>query len=72
MEPELWTDASRTLAARVARLGHVAPMQEAFANPPSFIRGRAAFRLTGELRAVGHDRVLTTPCVIQPDDDNEG
>ena len=36
------------------------------------IRGRGAFRLTGELRVVGHDRVLTTLCVIQPDDDHEG
>ena len=32
------------------------------------IRERGAFRLTGELRVVGHDRVLTTPYVIQPDD----
>ena len=30
------------------------------------IRGRGAFRLTGEPRVVGHDRVLTTPCVIEP------
>jgi hypothetical protein len=32
------------------------------------IRGRGAFELTGELRVVGRDRVLTTPSVIQPDD----
>jgi beta-xylosidase len=33
------------------------------------IRGRGAFRLTGEPRIVGHDRVLTTPCVIEPTGD---
>jgi beta-glucosidase len=29
------------------------------------IRGRGVFRLTGDLRVVGHDRVLTTPCAIE-------
>jgi beta-xylosidase len=33
------------------------------------IRGRGAFRLTGDPRIVGHDRVLTTPCVIEPTGD---
>ncbi len=30
------------------------------------IRGRGAFRLTGEERVVGHDRVLTTPARCSP------
>jgi beta-xylosidase len=30
------------------------------------IRGRGAFRLTGETRVVGHDRVLTTPARCSP------
>jgi beta-xylosidase len=30
------------------------------------IRGRLSFRLTGDVRAVGHDRVLTTPAVHSP------
>ena len=29
------------------------------------IRARGSFRLTGDLRVVGHDRVLTTPCVSE-------
>ena len=29
------------------------------------IRARGSFRLSGDLRVVGHDRVLTTPCVIE-------
>jgi beta-xylosidase len=33
------------------------------------IRGRGVFRLTGDPRIVGHDRVLTTPCVIEPTGD---
>jgi len=28
--------------------------------------GRGAFRLTRELRAAGHDRILTTPCCFEP------
>ena len=36
------------------------------------IRGEGKFRLTGDLRVVGHDRVLTTPCAIQRDADHEG
>lgn len=30
------------------------------------IRGRGSVRLTGGVRAVGHDRIMTTPCSIQP------
>jgi beta-xylosidase len=30
------------------------------------IRGRGSFRLTGDVRVVGHDRVLTTPCSVEP------
>jgi beta-xylosidase len=30
------------------------------------IRGRGAFHLAGDVRVVGHDRVLTTPCNIAP------
>ena len=30
------------------------------------IRGRGVFRLTGEARVVGHDRVLTTPARCSP------
>jgi beta-xylosidase len=30
------------------------------------IRAQGAFRLSGLTRVVGHDRVLTTPCTIQP------
>jgi beta-glucosidase-like glycosyl hydrolase len=30
------------------------------------IRGRGAFRLSGDARVVGHDRVLTTPYTIEP------
>jgi beta-xylosidase len=30
------------------------------------IRGRGAFQLGGDVRVVGHDRVLTTPCNIAP------
>ena len=30
------------------------------------IRSRGAFRLTGETRIVGHDRVLTTPARCSP------
>ena len=30
------------------------------------IRGRLSFRLTGDLRVVGHDRVLTTPAIRSP------
>jgi hypothetical protein len=30
------------------------------------IRGRGAFRVTGEARVVGHDRVLTTPARCSP------
>jgi beta-xylosidase len=30
------------------------------------IRGRLSFRLTGDLRVVGHDRVLTTPAARSP------
>ena len=32
----------------------------------SDIRGRGRVTLTGDARTVGHDRVLTTPCSIQP------
>src|SRR4051794_584410 len=30
------------------------------------VRGRGVVRLTGEVRAVGHDRVMITPCSVQP------
>jgi beta-glucosidase len=30
------------------------------------IRARGAFRLSGDARTVGHDRVLTTPCIVEP------
>ena len=30
------------------------------------IRGRLAFRVAGDLRAAGHDRVLTTPAARSP------
>jgi hypothetical protein len=30
------------------------------------IRARGEFRLSGEARPVGHDRVFTTPCIVEP------
>jgi hypothetical protein len=30
------------------------------------IRGRGSVRLTGGVRHVGHDRIMVTPCSIQP------